>query len=110
MAGSFFFMTLPQCSEELHFSDDLLYIRQKTGGGGENCTPDDLLCRQTPCCLGYAAFNLRSKYGCPPLFLLIHTRRKLEAAGRIALPMICFADRRLAVLATPPWGTTVETH
>jgi hypothetical protein len=24
------------------------------GGGGENCTPDDLLCRQTPCCLGYA--------------------------------------------------------
>ncbi len=26
----------------------------KSGGGGENCTPDDLLCRQTPCCLGYA--------------------------------------------------------
>lgn len=26
----------------------------------------------------------------------------LEAAERIALPMICFASRRLAVLATPP--------
>ena len=25
-----------------------------SGGGGENCTPADLLCRQTPCCLGYA--------------------------------------------------------
>src|SRR5258708_19677690 len=30
------------------------------GGGGENCTPDDLLCRQMPCCLGYAASNLAS--------------------------------------------------
>src|ERR1700733_1266645 len=29
-----------------------------SGGGGENCTPDDLLCRQTPCCLGYTASNL----------------------------------------------------
>jgi hypothetical protein len=27
------------------------------GGGGENCTPDDLLCRQMPCCLGYTASN-----------------------------------------------------
>ena len=26
----------------------------------------------------------------------------LEAAERIALPMICFASRRLSVLATPP--------
>ena len=26
----------------------------------------------------------------------------LEAAGRIALPMVCFASRRLALLATPP--------
>ena len=26
----------------------------------------------------------------------------LEAAGRIALPMICFASRCLALLATPP--------
>ena len=28
---------------------------RQSGGGGENCTPDDLLCRQTPCCLGYTA-------------------------------------------------------
>jgi hypothetical protein len=27
---------------------------RQSGGGGENCTPDDLLCRQMPCCLGYA--------------------------------------------------------
>jgi hypothetical protein len=27
----------------------------------------------------------------------------LEAAERIALPLISFAGRRLAVLATPPW-------
>jgi hypothetical protein len=31
-----------------------------SGGGGENCTPDDLLCRQTPCCLGYTALQLWS--------------------------------------------------
>ena len=30
---------------------------QKLGGGGENCTPDYLLCEQMPCCLGYAAFE-----------------------------------------------------
>ena len=39
----------------------------------------------------------------PALFLLSYTSTKtLEVAGRIALPMICFAGRRLAVLATPP--------
>lgn len=39
----------------------------------------------------------------PALFLLSYTSEKtLEVAGRIALPMICFAGRRLAVLATPP--------
>ena len=29
--------------------------KQNSGGGGENCTPDDLLCREMPCCLGYTA-------------------------------------------------------
>ena len=43
----------------------------------------------------------------PALFLLSYTstklrRENLEAVGRIALPMICFAGRCLAVLATPP--------
>ena len=33
------------------------------GGGGENCTPDDLLCRQTPCCLGYAAESFGAEGG-----------------------------------------------
>src|SRR5579883_293410 len=35
-----------------------LVREQKAGGGGENCTPDGLLCRETPYCLGYAAFNI----------------------------------------------------
>src|SRR6267154_4123401 len=30
----------------------------ESGGGGENCTPDSLLCRQMPCCLGYTASNI----------------------------------------------------
>ena len=39
----------------------------------------------------------------PALFPLSYTSDKtLEVAGRIALPMICFAGRCLAVLATPP--------
>jgi hypothetical protein len=32
----------------------------------------------------------------------LRRRKIVEAAERIALPMICFAGRRLAVLATPP--------
>ena len=43
----------------------------------------------------------------PALFLLSYTstklrRENLEAVERIALPMLCFAGRCLAVLATPP--------
>ena len=43
----------------------------------------------------------------PALFPLSYTSTKLlfdnlEAVGRIALPIICFAGRCLAVLATPP--------
>ena len=42
----------------------------------------------------------------PALFPLSYTSEKLlEAVGRIALPMISFAGRCLAVLATPP-----QTH
>ena len=38
-------------------------IFNNSGGGGENCTPDDLLCRETPCCLGYTALELTYKLG-----------------------------------------------
>src|SRR6266853_680748 len=34
-----------------------------SGGSGENCTPDDLLCRQMPCCLGYTASNIGAEGG-----------------------------------------------
>src|SRR5262249_29564553 len=36
---------------------------QKIGGGGENCTPVCLLCRQMPCCLGYTASKLGAEDG-----------------------------------------------
>src|SRR5712692_6070396 len=36
---------------------------KNSGGGGENCTPDDLLCRQMPCCLGYTASNIGAEGG-----------------------------------------------
>ena len=36
---------------------------RQSGGGGENCTPDDLLCRQTPCCLGYTTSLLGAEGG-----------------------------------------------
>jgi hypothetical protein len=36
---------------------------RQSGGGGENCTPDDLLCREMPCCLGYTASNLLTNSG-----------------------------------------------
>src|SRR5207248_11649731 len=41
----------------------LSYTSTNSGGGGENCTPDDLLCRQPPCCLGYATSNFGAEYG-----------------------------------------------
>ena len=38
-----------------------------SGGGGENCTPCDLLCRQMPCCLAYTASTLERSTGAPVL-------------------------------------------
>jgi hypothetical protein len=46
----------------------LSYTSTNSGGGGENCTPDDLLCRQTPCCLGYATSYLERSTGIAPVF------------------------------------------
>ena len=40
---------------------------QHSGGGGENCTPDALLCRQMPCSLGYATRNLERSTGIAPV-------------------------------------------
>jgi hypothetical protein len=49
---------------------------RQSGGGGENCTPDDLLCRQTPCCLGYATFiHLERKAGLEPALSTLATSR-----------------------------------
>ena len=45
----------------------LSYTSTNSGGGGENCTPDDLLCRQTPCCLGYATSYLERSTGIAPV-------------------------------------------
>src|SRR5579859_8160406 len=52
-------------------------------------------------------FERRSRtYEARALPTELHQHKTLEVAGRIALPMICFAGRRLSVLATPP--QTVE--
>jgi hypothetical protein len=48
-------------------------VFKNSGGGGENCTPDDLLCRQTPCCLGYTASNLERKAGLEPAISTLAT-------------------------------------
>ena len=49
---------------------------QNSGGGGENCTPDDLLCRQMPCCLGYtASLNVERKAGLEPALSTLATSR-----------------------------------
>ena len=48
---------------------------RKSGGGVENCTPACLLCRQTPCCLGYTASNLERKAGLEPAISTLATSR-----------------------------------
>src|SRR5258708_7296836 len=52
---------------------------KNSGGGGENCTPDDLLCREMPCCLGYTASNiltnLERKAGLEPALSTLATSR-----------------------------------
>src|SRR5262249_48690722 len=54
-------------------------------------------------------FERRSRtYEARALPTELHQRNTLEAVGRIALPMICFAGRRLAVLATPPYNFGAE--
>ncbi len=45
----------------------LSYTSTNSGGGGENCTPDDLLCRQMPCCLGNTASTLERSTGIAPV-------------------------------------------
>jgi hypothetical protein len=41
----------------------LSYTSENSGGGGENCTPDDLLCRQTPLLSWLHRLNLGAEYG-----------------------------------------------
>ena len=62
-----------------------------SGGGGENCTPDDLLCRQTPCCLGYATTKSGAEYG-----------NCTRASG--------LAIRGTAPIRTPPWSEQLESN
>src|SRR5947207_5024772 len=58
--------------------------------------------KPTQACRG-PRFERRSRtYEARALPTELHQRKTLEVAGRIALPMICFAGRCLAVLATPP--------
>src|SRR5205807_2036406 len=70
----------------------LSYTSTNSGGGGENCTPDDLLCRQTPCCLGYATSkNMERSTGIAPVLpdwrsgVLLLYELRLERAARVEL-------------------------
>ena len=69
----------------------LSYTSTNSGGGGENCTPDDLLCRQMPCCLGYATSNLERSTGIAPVLpdwrsgVLLLYELRLERAARVEL-------------------------
>ncbi len=69
----------------------LSYTSTNSGGGGENCTPDDLLCRQTPCCLGYTASTLERSTGIAPVLpdwrsgVLLLYELRLERAARVEL-------------------------
>ena len=69
----------------------LSYTSTNSGGGGENCTPDDLLCRQTLCCLGYATSNFGAEYG-----------NCTRASG--------LAIRGTAPIRTPPWSEQRELN
>ncbi len=75
----------------------LSYASEKLWRCGENCTPDDLLCRQTPCCLGYTASNIGAEGG---------TRtRGLDVGNVTSLPLDDFRLERAArvELASSGW-------
>jgi hypothetical protein len=72
-------------------------LSRQSGGCGENCTPDDLLCRQTPCCLGYTASNIGAEGG---------TRTRALDVGTVASsPLDDFRMERAArvELASSGW-------
>jgi hypothetical protein len=73
-------LTRPALFPLSYTSTKLLYLFRKSGGGGENCTPDDLLCREMPSCLGYTAsytysLNLERKAGLEPALSTLATSR-----------------------------------
>lgn len=60
--------------------------KETSGGGGENCTPACLLCRQMPCCLGYTAAKIGAEGG---------TRTRALDVGNVAsLPLDDFRLER----------------
>ena len=92
---------------ELHQHKTSLH---NSGGGGENCTPDDLLCRETPCCLGYTASNiltnLERKAGLEPaLSFLACPEKPSEARCRMG-----WQRRVLAARPLPLWGEQRELN
>ena len=78
---------------------------RQSGGGGENCTPDDLLCREMPCCLGYTASNLLTNSGAEG-----GTRTRALDVGNVASwPLDDFRPHKIleraarVELASPGW-------
>src|ERR1051326_4319426 len=69
----------------------LSYTSTNFGGGGENCNPDDLLCRQMPCCLGYTTTYLERSTEIAPVLpdwrsgVLLLYELRVERAARVEL-------------------------
>jgi hypothetical protein len=70
----------------------LSYTSTNPGDGGENCTPDNLLCRQRPCCLGDAVSKNHRSFGLRPQDF---------ACGPSALPLRGFTSRVTRSPLTP---------
>ena len=90
-----------------------LHQQQTLGGGGENWTPDDLLCRQTPCCLGYATSHLERSTGIAPVLpdwrsgVLLYTNsallQKVERAARVELASSAWKVEAPAAIPCSPF-------
>src|SRR6476646_283804 len=90
-------------------------LPQKLGGGGENCTPDYLLCGQMPCCLGYAAFENEYDAACESALArkrarLIAIASAAHAAQRLRLRQLAAVVKlRLSISCRISWMDLVNT-
>src|SRR5215472_16373654 len=94
----------------------LSYTSTNSGGGGENCTPDDLLCRQMPCCLGYTASTLERSTGFAPVLpdwrsgVLLLYELRLERAARVELASSGWRPEAPAAIPCSQWQEMKDSN